>query len=425
MFHVYVVCASPLRDAQSGAAYGKRLFMTEPTNAPLPLSSESSAGDKASTTRQNSNSSPGAQGRKKVLTLCLATVIALGLAEVGVRLVWHNPFRYEAPDHLLKIRMHHPHTDYIFNRSVVTPEHPWVRLRTDARSYILPSFQYQDPDATIAFLGGSTTECSAVQEDLRFPALVSRLLAQRGLQVNTLNAARSGSTLHDVLNVLLNHVSADRPDIAVVMEASNDIGVLKEDESYQSRMGAPVAIVDFAKWSLQIASSKLYLAALVRANANVGQFLTSDPTQDWRHHQPTLQQSFVHVYRQRLKAFVHLCRSFDIQPVLMTQPFSGSTNALTPYWVDRTAQDQFNAVIRTVGEEEGVPVIDLVSYLQEQVPDWNKPMEIFYDAIHVTDKGSQVYAQYITERLLPLILQKKTSTSLEKLDNHRAHIADK
>ena len=399
--------------------------MTEPTNAPLPLSRESSTGDKASTTRQNSSPSPGAQGWRNVLALCLAIVIALGLAELGLRLVWQNPFRYEAPDHLLKIRMHHPHTDYIFNRSIVTPEHPWVRLRTDARSYILPSFQYQDPDATIVFLGGSTTECSAVQEDLRFPALVSRLLAQRGLKVNTLNAARSGSTLHDVLNVLLNHVIADRPDVAVVMEASNDIGVLKEDASYQSRMGAPVAIVDFAKWSLQVASSKLYLAALVRASANVEQFLTSDPTKDWRHHQPTLQQSSVHIYRQRLKAFVHLCRSFDIQPVFMTQPFSGSTNALTPNWVDRTAQDQFNAVIRTVGEEEGVPVIDLVSYLQEQVPDWNKPMEIFYDAIHVTDKGSQVYAQYITERLLPVILQKKTSISLEKLDNHQAHIVDK
>src|SRR5262245_48024822 len=237
--------------------------MTEPNNAPLRLFPENSTRSKVSTTHQNSHSSLSAQGWKKALALCLATVITLGVAELGLRLVWHNPFRSEAPDHLLKIRMHHPHTDYIFNRSIVTPEHPWVRLRTDARSYILPSFQYQNPDATIVFLGGSTTECSAVQEDLRFPALVSRLLAQRGLKVNTLNAARSGSTLHDVLNVLLNHVIADRPDVAVVMEASNDIGVLKEDASYQSRMGAPVAIVDFAKWLLQVASSKLYLAGLV------------------------------------------------------------------------------------------------------------------------------------------------------------------
>ena len=378
--------------------------MTEPNNVPMHLLSENSTGEKATTPRQNSPSSTLAQGKKKVLVIFLATFITLGFLELGMRLFWHNPFRYEAPDHLLKIRIHHSHSDYIYNRSLVAPEHPWVRERTDARSYILPSFQYKDPDATIAFMGGSTTECSAVQEDLRFPALVSTLLAQRGLKVNTLNVARAGNTLHDVLNVLLNHVVEDRPDIAVVMEATNDIGVLKKVESYQARMGAPVSILDFAKWSLQIASSNLYLAALVRASANAEQFLTPDPTKDWRHNQPSLRQSTINLYRQRLKAFIHLCRSFDIQPVFMTQPFSGSTNALTPNWVDRTAQDQFNAIIRTVGEEEGVPVIDLVRYLQEQVPEWNKPMEIFYDAIHVTDKGSQVYAQYITERLLPLIL---------------------
>ena len=161
-----------------------------------------------------------------------------------------------------------------------------MRLRTDARSYILPSFQYKDPNATIAFLGGSTTECSAVQEELRFPALVSGLLAQQGLKVNTLNAARSGSTLHDTLNILLNHVIEDRPDIVVVMEASNDIGLLKKVESYQSRMGSPVSILEFAKWSLQLASSKLYLAALVRASASTDQFLTPDPTKDWRHNSP-------------------------------------------------------------------------------------------------------------------------------------------
>jgi hypothetical protein len=230
--------------------------MTEPNNVPMHLLPESSTGDKAIISRQNSNSSTLAQGRKKVLALFLATCITLGFSELGLRFLWHNPFRDEVPDHLLKIRIHHPYTDYIFNRSLVTLENPWVRLRTDARSYILPSFQYKDSNATIAFLGGSTTECSAVQEDLRFPALVSQLLAQRGLKVNTLNAARSGNTLHDVLNILLNHVIEDRPDIAVVMEASNDIGILKKDENYQARMGSPVTIREFAKWSLQIASSQ-------------------------------------------------------------------------------------------------------------------------------------------------------------------------
>src|SRR5437867_8610086 len=98
-------------------------------------------------------------------------------------------------------------------------------------------------DATVAFLGGSTTECVAVQEDLRFPALVSVLLAQQGLKVNTLNAGRSGNALHDALNNLLNHVINDHPDFVVLMHVSNDIGYLRAgDKDFQSLIGHPVLL---------------------------------------------------------------------------------------------------------------------------------------------------------------------------------------
>ena len=224
------------------------------------------------------------------------------------------------------------------------------------------------------------------------------------MKVNTLNAARSGNTLHDSLNVLLNHVVDDQADIVVLMHASNDIGVLVRDGDYRSRTGHPVSIKDLGKWSLQMASSNLYLAALVRHSATSSIIRPQSPGGDWRNDSSLTNKIPINTYRQRLKAFVHICRDFGIQPVLMTQPFSGSTNSLTPDWIDHTAQDRFNTVIRAVGEEEGIPVIDLVHHLQERVPEWNKPMNIFYDAIHVTDKGSQVYAQHIAERLLPLIL---------------------
>ncbi len=388
--------------------------MTDPTKAAINPASAGSVGEGAGALQQTSHPSLLFNGRRKVLALLLAILVTLGVSELGLRFLWHNPFRHESPDHLLKLRIHHPHTDHAFRRSPAAAPQELVRLRTDARSYILPSVQYKDPDATIAFLGGSTTECSAVQEGVRFPALISRILAQEGLKVNTLNAARSGNTLHDSLNVLLNHVIEDRPDIAVVMEASNDIGLLKEAGSYRPRMGSPVSTREFPKWLLQIASSKLYLAGLVRAGATAAELRAADPAKDWRHRQPAFNRASVHLFRQRLKAFVHICRSFAIEPVLMTEPFSGSINALTPSWVDATAQDQFNAVIRLVGEEEGAAVIDLVSHLQERVADWNKPMVIFYDAIHVTDKGSEVYARYISERLLPLVRERQSAASLEK-----------
>ena len=112
----------------------------------------------------------------RLVLVTVAFVLAWLFCEFTLRMIWHNPYRDELPDHILKIRMHHPNTDYIFDRSMIDTEVPTVRLRTDNRSYIIPSFQYQHPDATVAFFGGSTTECAAVQEHLRFPAMVSEHL---------------------------------------------------------------------------------------------------------------------------------------------------------------------------------------------------------------------------------------------------------
>ena len=202
--------------------------MANSNREPEALLAKRSNAVSATTRRQNSGSPILFGGMKKALAVFFASLITLGAAELGLRLLWHNPYHYEAPDHLLKIFIHHPNTDYIFSRALLDPKNSQVRLRTDARSYILPSFQYNDPDVTIGFLGGSTTECSAVQEDLRFPALVSHLLAEQGLKVNTLNAGRSANTLHDSLNILLNHMIEDRPDIVVLMHAANDVGILTQ-----------------------------------------------------------------------------------------------------------------------------------------------------------------------------------------------------
>ena len=339
-----------------------------------------------------------------LLLLLLSIVFAFGIGELALRLIWHNPYRHEHPDSLLRLRIHHPNTDQRFSRALIYPKDPAGRLRTDGRSYIIPSFQYAKPDATVAFLGGSTTECSAVREELRFPALVSSLLGEKhGYRVNTLNVARSGNTLHDSINVFFNHVTQDRPDIVVLMHASNDIGVLSADGDYRSRVGMPATWADLGKWALQMVSSEVYLGALIRKTLTTTVLAPSDPKADWRNDPASAKQLPELLFRQRLHAFLHLARTFEVQPVLMTQPFAEVTSSLTPSWANEKAQTRFNAIIREVALQEGVLLIDLSRHLQKSVPEWNHPMEVFYDAIHVTDKGSTLYAHHIADRLLPTV----------------------
>ena len=53
------------------------------------------------------------------------------------------------------------------------------RIAMDADGFMIPSKIHEDPDVTIVFLGGSTTESASMNENVRFPYLVGRSLEAR------------------------------------------------------------------------------------------------------------------------------------------------------------------------------------------------------------------------------------------------------
>jgi hypothetical protein len=87
----------------------------------------------------------------------------------------------------------------------------------------------------------------------------------------------------------------------------------------------------------------------------------------------------------------------------MTQPTTGHYTSLTPEWANKDVQARFNDVVRSVGSEEGAVVFDLVKYLEENVVDWERHMNVFYDGIHITDVGSRIYGDFITQSLIPIV----------------------
>jgi lysophospholipase L1-like esterase len=334
-----------------------------------------------------------------LLAASLSTALGLALAEIALRIGWQNPYAEELPETTLTLPIAHGGTNRCFSRGEIAAGLARACFRTDARGYVLPSRRFQKPNATVAFLGGSTTECYAVAEGLRFPALASTLLEANGWQVDTLNAGRSGNTSHDALNVLLNHVVADAPDVAVFMEATNDGGLLGLRGSYAERMGAPSSLKTSLRHPLQKLSSYSSVVALVRIWATITR-LQADSGR-FQHPQNTAASKVAdpRPFEQRLRAFVGICRAFGIVPVLMTQPITDARNGLTPDWSNPHSQDVFNAAIRKVGAEERVHVIDLVRHLVEEVPGWNAPMRYFYDGLHVNDEGSRLYAKFIAAEL--------------------------
>jgi len=332
---------------------------------------------------------------RNLLLLAASLLAALGLAEAGARLLGIGPGR-EAPDVVLRLPLQHAGLDRIVGRAAIDPADPNVRLRTDARGYIEPSQPFGDPDLEIAFLGGSTTECRAVREELRFPALVSTLLAERGIRANPLNAGRSASTVHDALHVLLDRVAQDRPELVLLMEAVNDAGVLAHDGGYAARSGAPVEAGDLADWSLQLAARRLALAKLLRTR--LLPVIRRDPS--WAAQRAEARRSAPpEPYRARIEAFVGLARALGSEPVLVTQPL-GYVDSSTPPWVQAADQDVFNAELRAAGLRLGVRSIDLAAKVAAH-PDAARPGALFYDGLHVTDAGSRLYAELLSQALAP------------------------
>jgi hypothetical protein len=338
---------------------------------------------------------------KRIGLVLASLALSLGLCEAAMRLFWTNPYRNEPTDVMVEIEIHHPYRSLPIDRSAIGEDPPTVLLRTDARGYVLPSRRFDEPDLTIAFLGGSTTECMAVSEEKRFPARVSTLLEARGLRVNALNAAKSGNTIQDSLNVLLNHVVEDRPDVAVMMHAVNDIGVLDRFASYRSRSGAPVSVRTVAIWLLQAASARSSLVGALRKSVTLHAMRIERQANKPRARAALHSAEFVH----RLRAFVGIARAFGIVPVLMTQPLVSMDTPLTPDWADVPSQGVFNQLIRDVAEQEEVALVDLDRHILEQVEGWEEPMRVFYDGAHVTADGSRIYAEYITRRLLDTVLR--------------------
>jgi lysophospholipase L1-like esterase len=344
--------------------------------------------------------------RKRGLLVAMSLLATVALCEVALRIFWRNPFRHELQERTVVLRIHHGLTDQTIDRRLISSDPQRVAFRTDERGYILPARRFDKPDATVAFLGGSTTECEAVQEHLRFPALVSTICEARGVKLNTLNAGRSGNTTQDAVNLLVNHIAEDRPDIVVLMEATNDIGFLAAEGSYKSRMALPLTFSGSLRWYGEEASRNLSLAALLR-KALTGRTLRPDDvsgvSQVQRRTLPRAE------YEGRLRAFIGAARGLGIEPVLMTQPLSFIRNELTPDWTDSQNQDVFNEIIRRTAAKENIGIIDLARHVRDQVPGWNEPMRIFYDGVHVTDAGSRAYAEFIAENLLERMRKRDAS----------------
>ena len=331
-------------------------------------------------------------------------------------------------------------------RDVLVPEADYVRkcdsleakkfvLRVDRQGFIMPAKIHDHPDLTIAFLGGSTTECTYVEEDNRFPYLVGRLLEREThLKVNSYNAGRSGiNTLH-CLNILLNKVVNLKPDLVVLMENINDLAILMYEKTYwntnPSRSPIEERLPTFKTVGQDLRQTFYLVRDLTIPNLSrelkkmfsSGRQGKGDEFQGVRGKKITIDQDLlVREFTLNLQTFINICRARGIIPVLMTQASRFTDHPDPPiekimhqleisqgitYGEFKDAFDRLNQTIRDVGAKNQVLVIDLA----REIP---PVKENICDVAHFNDQGSRLVAARIAADLIPVVksLPKKPVTS--------------
>ena len=294
-------------------------------------------------------------------------------------------------------------------------------LRIDNDGFIVPSKKYTNPDMSIVFLGGSTTECRYVAEDHRFPYLAGVLLEQQtGIKINSYNAARSGNHSLHSLDILLNKVFPIKPDIVVMLHNINDLVVLLYESSYWNPKSSKPIIFDINK-EIDANFYKIirdrYIPNLAAAMHNFDNSLRSfmksgkksnDEFAKIRGKRLIVDKSaMVDQFEMNLQSFIYLCKARNIIPVLMTMPsrfkekpdkiiLDTFNNVTLEYSQFRELFDQFNNSILKKAHENNIMVIDLA----KEIPQEN---EFMCDIVHYTDKGARRIAGIISDRLKPVV----------------------
>lgn len=322
----------------------------------------------------------------------------------------------------IRLREHSPSTtrhytaQNIYRKENDTMVQNEIRLKIDADGYIYPSNIHQKPDLNLLFLGGSTTECSLVDEENRFPYLVGRLLEDDGNKVNAFNSGKSGNHSMHSINILLNKGLALKPDIAVMMHNINDLSLLLYENNYWnnnlSRSLLVVSNPNDTWYQIKNVVKSIIPRVYERMSIFKKRYLKSNANQKdefahLRGNQILVNKpEIIDQFKRSLLTFVVVSKANQILPVLMTQAnrFKEKPDKkLTSYrtlmndfgisYVDyKDIYDAMNQSIREVAATNNVLLIDLA----KKVPQEENYM---YDAVHLNDNGSIYVASIIAGRL--------------------------
>ena len=238
----------------------------------------------------------------------------------------------------------------------------------------------------VVCLGGSTTV--NFRAGISYPDVLEKRFADEGRPVRVLNAGAEGySTAQMLVNLSLRNIDV-QPDIVTIYENVNDLAANFFGERVESDYANKYLTdfyLGFRHRTGLVAEltklSRLARFAIGRVTALAYPERVMDESRDWH---PGL------VYFERnLRSLVAVAREHGIRIVLLSQA------ARDDYRSD-PGFTAYNATIRRVADEEGVPFVDVAGGVTED-------RYFLEDAIHNTREGVEAVAERLYAPLAEMI----------------------
>jgi lysophospholipase L1-like esterase len=263
----------------------------------------------------------------------------------------------------------------------------------------------------IFLIGGSTAECSVLDDEDSLDAVVQRSIEARihdGTQVKVYNAGVSGDRSDDHVAILTQRIAHLEPDMIVVFAGINDLIATISGHDY---LHFPTQPLRPQPWKLFVTQSQLgrlayYLARMqrpVKTHTAAGPMLTNYRSAvEFANAAPetsTLPAVDTRAYANNLRTLAGVAHGHGIPIIFMTQQTTWAST-LDPaardwQWLLRVGEvrypeqamhealEHMNDAMREIAVAMELPLYDLA----KQMP---KTTEYFYDDVHFNTNGARV-----------------------------------
>lgn len=291
--------------------------------------------------------------------------------------------------------------------------------QTDSKGFIVTDKNHQNPDLSIYFLGGSTTECIFVTDSVRFPEGVARKLEnQYPIKINAYNCGVGRTNSAHTINLLQNKILNEQPDLLVFNHLVNDLAVLYYFEGvyYDNNNTRKLksTIGDLYSESNCNNKSATYFSSLLDAVSQ-----NKNPKDEFKDERDLSLKNDAEkariksIYRKSIRSLLALSEANNIPCILLSQPSTFNLirqkiiklEIRKSLFKNLSAKEEeafkndfydlhydFNKILEEEAQNYEVLFIDLAKEILQP--------EYFYDEVHLNDNGARLASQIISQKII-------------------------